>query len=70
MLSETEKKLCKSIGMKANSYMTIKTCILKDYLKRQHGTPVKLRYPPGHDKTHRRTILTFLEHSGWIQMEH
>ena len=42
---------------------------LQDYLKRQHGTPVKLRFPAGFDKTHRRTILNFLEHSGWIQME-
>lgn len=29
MLSDTEKKLCKRIGMKTSSYMTLKTCILK-----------------------------------------
>ncbi|XP_067942084.1 transcriptional adapter 2-beta-like [Watersipora subatra] len=69
ILSENEKRFCRRIGMKTASYVTIKTSILKDYVNRQHGTPVKLRFPAEFDKTHRRTILNFLEHSGWLQLE-
>lgn len=66
MLSEREKKLCNSIGMTPANYMTIKTCIIKDYLQRRQGIPVKIRYPSGLDKTHRRKIMSFLTDNGWI----
>lgn len=66
LLSKQEKKLCHSIGMKPASYVTIKTCIIKDYLQRQQGMQVKIRYPSHLDKTHRRKILNFLRDSGWI----
>lgn len=66
LLSEREKKLCHSIGMKPSSYITIKTCIIKDYLQRRQGMQVKIRYPKHLDKTHRRKILNFLNENGWI----
>ncbi|WAR18889.1 TAD2B-like protein [Mya arenaria] len=66
LLSSTEKKLCNSIGMTPANYMTVKTCIVKDYLQRRNGFPVKLRYPSDQDKTHRRRIMSFLEDNGWI----
>ncbi|CAD5113781.1 DgyrCDS2949 [Dimorphilus gyrociliatus] len=66
ILSDSEKKLCNSIDMKPNTYLTIKTCIIKDYLQRRQGLPVKMRYPSHLDKAHRRKILTFLTHNGWI----
>ncbi|KAK7504103.1 hypothetical protein BaRGS_00004407, partial [Batillaria attramentaria] len=66
MLSEREKKLCNSIKMIPATYITIKTCIIKDYLQRRQGVPVKIRFPSGMDKTHRRKIMSFLSDNGWI----
>ncbi|KAJ8308734.1 hypothetical protein KUTeg_013608 [Tegillarca granosa] len=65
-LSERERRLCNSIGMTPANYMTIKTCIIQDYLQRRQGIPVKIRYPSGLDKTHRRKIMSFLTDNGWI----
>ncbi|KAL4238991.1 Transcriptional adapter 2-beta [Mactra antiquata] len=66
LLSGRERKLCNSIGMTPANYMTVKTCIVKDYLHRRNGYPVKIRYPSGMDKTHRRRIMSFLADNGWI----
>lgn len=66
LLSDRERKLCNSIGMTFANYMTIKTCIIKDYLQRRQGVPIKIRYPSGLDKTHRRQIISFLTDNGWI----
>lgn len=66
MLSCRERKLCNSIGMTPANYTTVKTCIVKDYLQRRNGLPVKIRYPSGMDKTHRRKIMSFLADNGWI----
>ncbi|XP_070181068.1 transcriptional adapter 2-beta-like [Littorina saxatilis] len=66
LLSEREKKLCNSIHMLPANYNTIKTCIIKDYLQRRQGVPVKIRFPSGMDKTHRRRIMSFLSDNGWI----
>lgn len=38
----------------------------QDYLQRRNGYPVKIRYPSGMDKTHRRRIMSFLADNGWI----
>ncbi|KAL8586905.1 hypothetical protein ACOMHN_051010 [Nucella lapillus] len=66
LLSEREKKLCNSIKMIPANYITIKTCIIQDYLQRKQGVPVKIRFPSGMDRTHRRSIMSFLTDNGWI----
>ncbi|KAH3844434.1 transcriptional adapter 2-beta-like isoform X2 [Dreissena polymorpha] len=67
LLSGREKRLCNSIGMTPANYMTVKTCIVKDFLQqRRQGFPVKIRYPSNMDKTHRRRIMSFLADNGWI----
>lgn len=66
LLSYRERKLCKSIGMTPATYITLKTCIVEDYIQRRQGYPVKIRFPNGIDKTHRRQILSFLAENGWI----
>ncbi|CAG5123624.1 unnamed protein product [Candidula unifasciata] len=67
LISENEKKLCNSMGMSPANYITIKTCIIKDYLQRCNGKDVgKFRYPGGMDKTHRRKIIGFLQDNLWI----
>ncbi|XP_070578338.1 transcriptional adapter 2-beta-like [Ptychodera flava] len=65
-LSEKEKKLCKSMGMKPARYVTIKTIVIKDHLLRRQGIPTKTRYPSNLDKAHRKRIINFLTNSGWI----
>ncbi|XP_064623922.1 transcriptional adapter 2-beta-like [Lineus longissimus] len=66
LLTDTERKLCNSIGLKPAHYITIKTCIIKDYLQRRQGVPIKVRYPSGLDKSHRQKIINFLSDNGWI----
>lgn len=66
LLSERERKLCSSMGLKPANYATIKTCIIKDYLQRRQGINVKIRYPTHLDKTYRRRILNFLNENGWL----
>jgi len=67
LISENEKKLCNSMAMSPANYITIKTCIIKDYLNRCNGKDVgKFRYPGGMDKTHRRKIIGFLQDNLWI----
>lgn len=66
LLSPREKKLCISIGLSPTTYITIKTCIIKDYLQRRQGVPLKIRFPNNLDKSHRRKIVNFLSDSGWI----
>ena len=65
-LSSSEKKLCNNLRLTPSNYITIKTCIIKDYLQRKQGQPVKIKYPSYLDKTHRRKIITFLSNNGWI----
>ncbi|XP_078000757.1 transcriptional adapter 2-beta-like [Glandiceps talaboti] len=65
-LSEKEKKLCKSMGMKPARYVTIKAIVIKDHLLRRQGIPTKTRYPSNLDKANRKRIITFLSNSGWI----
>ncbi|XP_067143439.1 transcriptional adapter 2-beta-like isoform X4 [Centruroides vittatus] len=66
LLSEREKKLCSSLGLKPLYYISFKTILLKDYLDRRQGGTVKTRYPAELDKTHRRKIINFMVNCGWI----
>lgn len=66
LLSDREKKLCNSISVNPSTYITVKACVIKDYLQRRQGIPVKIRFPNHLDKSQRRKILTFLGDSGWI----
>jgi transcriptional adapter 2-beta len=68
LLSHREKKLCHSIGLRPAAYITIKTCIIRDYLQRQQGAPVKIRYPAQLDKVRRRRMLSFFVENGWISV--
>ncbi|XP_029640641.1 transcriptional adapter 2-beta-like [Octopus sinensis] len=65
-LSNSEKRLCSSLRLTPSNYITIKTSIIRESLQRQHGYPVKIRYPSYLDKTHRRKIINFLTNNGWI----
>jgi len=66
LLSERERKLCCSLSLKPSHYITFKTVLLKDYVRRKQGVPSKVPYPAGLDKSDRRRIINFLVNSGWI----
>lgn len=66
LLSEKERKLCLSMGMSPNCYITFKTVVLKDQAQRQKGGVAKFRSPAGLDKSHCRRILNHFANSGWI----
>jgi len=66
LLSVREKKLCRSLGLRPASYITLKAVLLKDHLLRRQGVPVKACHPYGLDKIRRRRIINFMVSSGWI----
>lgn len=66
LLSEKERKLCLSMGISPNCYITFKTVVLKDQAQRQKGGVAKFRSPAGLDKSHCRRILNHFANSGWI----
>uniref|UniRef100_T1IYY3 Transcriptional adapter n=1 Tax=Strigamia maritima TaxID=126957 RepID=T1IYY3_STRMM len=66
MLSDRERKLCTSMGLKPAKYTSLKAVLIKDHLQRRKGIPTKPCYPAGLEKAHRRKIINFLMNSGWI----
>lgn len=65
-LSANEKKLCTSLRLVPNLYISYKTCLLRDHLQKKKGQIPKPVHPQGLDKLHRKKIFNFLLHSGWI----
>jgi len=66
LLSINEKRLCTSLRLHPNLYLSYKTCLLRDHLQKKKGQSPKPVHPSGLDKLHRRKIFNFLLHSGWI----
>lgn len=66
LLSVNEKRLCTSLRLHPNLYLSYKTCLLRDHLQKKKGQTPKPVHPTGLDKLHRRKIFNFLLHSGWI----
>jgi len=65
-LSTNEKRLCTSLRLVPNLYISYKTCLLRDHLQKKKGQIPKPVHPQGLDKVHRKKIFNFLLHSGWI----
>jgi len=65
-LSPNEKRLCTSLRLVPNLYISYKTCLLRDHLQKKKGLIPKPVHPQGLDKLHRKKIFNFLLHSGWI----
>jgi len=66
LLSVNEKRLCTSLRLHPNLYLSYKTCLLRDHLQKKKGQSPKPVHPSGLDKVHRRKIFNFLLNSGWI----
>jgi len=66
LLSVNEKRLCTSLRLHPNLYLSYKSCLLRDHLQKKKGQSPKPVHPTGLDKLHRRKIFNFLLHSGWI----
>jgi len=66
LLSVNEKRLCTSLRLHPNLYLSYKSCLLRDHLQKKKGQSPKPVHPSGLDKLHRRKIFNFLLHSGWI----
>jgi len=65
-LSVNEKRLCTSLRLHPNLYISYKTCLLRDHLSKKKGQIPKPVHPSGLDKLHRKKIFNFLLQSGWI----
>jgi len=66
LMSTNEKRLCTSLRLHPNLYLSYKTCLLRDHLSKKKGQIPKPVHPSGLDKVHRKKIFNFLLHSGWI----
>jgi len=66
VLSINEKRLCTSLRLHPNLYISYKTCLLRDHLSKKKGQIPKPVHPSGLDKLHRKKIFNFLLQSGWI----
>lgn len=66
VLSVNEKRLCTSLRLHPNLYISYKTCLLRDHLSKKKGQIPKPVHPSGLDKLHRKKIFNFLLNSGWI----
>jgi len=66
LMSVNEKRLCTSLRLHPNLYLSYKTCLLRDHLSKKKGQIPKPVHPSGLDKVHRKKIFNFLLHSGWI----
>lgn len=66
LLSPREKKLCRALRLRPNSYSTLKTVLMRDHLDRRQGIPIKTCYQYGLDKTLRKRIINFMVSCGWI----
>lgn len=65
-LSSNEKLLCKSLKMLPSHYITIKILIIKDFLQKQQGVGLKVRFPNCLDKYQRKRIQSFLFSNCWL----
>lgn len=70
LLSEVEKKLCKSNNLKPAQYIAIKAALIKDFQqkKKQKGTANKSLVDSGIDKSVKRKIVDFLTSNNWIKI--
>jgi len=66
MLSQQEKRLCTSLRLHPNLYISYKTCLIRDHLHKRRGQIPRPLHPAGLDKNHKKKIFNFLVHSGWI----
>lgn len=70
LLSESEKRLCRSSNLKAAQYLSLKAAIIRDCKdqKRKKGTVHKLAADGNIDKSVRRKIFNFLTRNNWIKV--
>ncbi|KAG9510279.1 Transcriptional adapter 2-beta, partial [Fragariocoptes setiger] len=67
ILSESEKKLCKSMNLKPSQYISLKALILKEHgQKKKKGSPQKYSVE-NVDKAMKKKIVDFLARNNWIK---
>jgi transcriptional adapter 2-beta len=69
LLSEGEKKLCKSTNLKPAQYIDFKAALIKDcQQKKKKGAANKPSADSGIDKNVKRRIIDFLTRNNWIKV--
>uniref|UniRef100_A0A6G1SBP6 Transcriptional adapter 2-beta n=1 Tax=Aceria tosichella TaxID=561515 RepID=A0A6G1SBP6_9ACAR len=69
LLSEGEKKLCKSTNLKAEEYILFKTALIKDCKqKKKKGAAYRSSADSGIDKNVKRRVVEFLTRNNWIKV--
>lgn len=69
LLSESEKRLCRSSNLKPKQYISFKTSLIKDHRqKKKKGSALKLPSDGNIDKNVKRRIVDFLTRNNWIKV--
>jgi len=66
LLSVGEKRLCTSLRLHPNLYLSYKTCLIRDHIQKRRGQITRPLHPSGLDKIQRKKIFNYLLHAGWI----
>ncbi|XP_014669323.1 PREDICTED: transcriptional adapter 2-beta-like isoform X2 [Priapulus caudatus] len=66
LLSEREQKLCTAMNLKPAHYVTIKTCLIKESLRKKHGGSLRTHSIEGLSRSNKNRLLSFFAESGWI----
>lgn len=67
LLSESEKKLCKSFNLKPAQYIDLKAALIKDcQQKKKKGAANRISADSGIDKNVKRRIVDFFKRNNWI----
>lgn len=69
LLSESEKRLCRTSNLKAAQYISFKASLIKDYnQKKKKGIAQRLAADGNIDKNVKRRIVDFLTRNNWIKV--
>lgn len=70
LLSESEKKLCRSLNLKADQYISLKAAIMKEHQSTKKKKSNNQKSAPDNmaDKSVRRKVVNFLARNNWIKV--
>lgn len=68
LLSESEKRLCKSTNLSPSQYVSLKTFLIKEHNQKKKKGAAQRLFTDDIDKTVRRRIVDFLTRNNWIKV--
>lgn len=66
LLSASERKLCSSVSLKPQEYISAKTEVLKSAALKRYGYPVKPKVPKHFPSEQKQKLQQYFARSGWL----